>query len=162
MSTVNTAKTNAPSNPVVELLKDTIHTGRTVRIRARGGSMRPLIPDGSVVELGPINRRLEVGDVVAARVGKQFVIHRITSIGSMITLRGDLTHHEDRPVHPSDIIAVGQSITTPGGWRMRLDTAPARLAGRLLSRLVTHPTYPRIAHRPSNQDPVIDFIDFSS
>ncbi len=158
-------KQSSPStneNPVVALLRDTIQTGQTVRIRAHGGSMRPLIPDGSVVELGPINRRLEVGDVVAARVGEHFVIHRVTSVGAMITLRGDLTHHEDRPVHPADIIALGRTITTPRGWTMRIDTAPARLAGRLLSRFVTHPTYPLMAHASSKRKRGIDFIDFSS
>ena len=49
------------NNAAIDLLSDTIETGRTVRIRARGGSMRPLIPDGSVVAGSPARN---IGQVV--------------------------------------------------------------------------------------------------
>jgi len=148
-------------NAAIELLSATIGTGRTVRIRARGGSMRPLIPDGSVVELGPLPNQLSIGDVVAARVNGRFVIHRVVSLGPMITLRGDTTRANDPLVHPHDIIAIGRTVTTPGGWKMRIDTTRARLAGRIISRLVTHRSYPVVAKVRDYSRHSLDFIDIS-
>ena len=152
------SKTNSA---VIDLLSDTIGTGQSVRIRARGGSMRPLVPDGSVVELAPVTEPLRVGDIVAARVNGRFVIHRVVSLGAMVTLRGDATLANDPMVHPDDIIAIGRTVTTPGGWKMRIDTPPARLAGRLLSRFVTHRSYPMVARVHARSRHSLDFIDIS-
>ena len=117
------------------LLQEAVHAGRTVRVRARGGSMHPLIPDGSVVELAPVHRPLRVGDVVAAARGDDLLIHRVVGLGDPVALKGDANGGRDGGVAPGDVFALARRVSTPRGLVMRLDTPGAALVGRLAARV---------------------------
>lgn len=85
-----------PNDLFFEHLEAMLAEGRTVELRVRGHSMRPLLRDGrSVVLLRPYpgnvpDRELRPGDVVLFRHGRQHVLHRIERIeGDRLTLAGD-------------------------------------------------------------------------
>jgi len=110
-----------------------------VSIRALGNSMHPLIPNGSIVTIVPLPGAPVIGDVVAAERGAGLVIHRVhraEPAGRGITLMGDCNLKPDRPFAVTDILGRAERVVTPRGWVMRLDTVPARLAGRFLAPLM--------------------------
>ena len=60
-----------------------VRLGRVGRFRAFGRSMEPVIPSGSYLTIEPIDRkRIELGDIVIARVGKETMVHLVKTIDS--------------------------------------------------------------------------------
>lgn len=60
---------------------EALNRGETVEIRPRGNSMRGKVNDGDLVTLEPTPReKLEVGDVVLARVNGKDYLHLIKAI----------------------------------------------------------------------------------
>lgn len=116
----------------VDLIREALDRGRSVRVRARGISMQPLIPDGSTVELVPLSRQVAVGDVVAVDASGELLIHRVHQTGAEIELRGDRNLRPDAPVADADVLGLARRVITPSGLEMRLDTAAARLLSRTL------------------------------
>lgn len=104
-----------------------------MRLRVRGHSMRPLLPDGSTVELAPLCGAPRVGDVVAAELGERFVVHRVLETGPPIVLKGDWNRAADRPAPHAAIIARVVRLWTPGGWSARWDTPAARRLGWIMA-----------------------------
>jgi signal peptidase I len=87
------------------LARDVISSGNTLRFRARGGSMRPLIRDGEILEVGPIQSgELHLGDIVlfsdpTRKLMAHRLIHRFHHDGHlMLVLQGDANYTEDRPI----------------------------------------------------------------
>jgi len=55
--------------------------GLVGRFDAFGGSMKPVIPSGSRVTLEPVEvERLELGDIVAVKVGDETMLHLLKAI----------------------------------------------------------------------------------
>ena len=54
--------------------------GETVTIHPRGSSMEPLIKSGQEVILEPVRGRLEVDDIVLARVNGQLYLHKVLAV----------------------------------------------------------------------------------
>jgi len=53
----------------------------TGRFRAFGGSMEPVIPNGSHVTIKPVHvERIELGDILAVRVGDDTMLHLVKAI----------------------------------------------------------------------------------
>lgn len=127
----------ADTTQFCELVADAVSRGRSMRIRALGHSMRPFIPHGSIIQLQAIEATLQPGDVVAARIGTHFVIHRVTSPpkNGLVHLRGDANRKADPPIPLSAVLARATRLTTPAGWVMRLDTPQSRLIPPLIARL---------------------------
>lgn len=66
---------------MLDTLLETLAAGRTVTIRPAGNSMLPLIRSRQEVTVAPAHpERLEVGDVVLARVGGRVYLHRVSAV----------------------------------------------------------------------------------
>lgn len=119
------------------LVREALSLGRSVTIRARGHSMRPLIPDGSLVEIVPLPRSPRVGDVLALGRGRHLVVHRVHAVteAGVVTM-GDGGAKPDRPFEPCEILGIVRRVETPRGLVMRLDGSAARLLGRVIVALL--------------------------
>ncbi len=85
--------------------------GKTLKIRADGYSMYPSIKPGSVVFIEPATdvSSFEYGDIVAWKLEKGFIVHRIIRKFEkdkklFFVTRGDCNLHEDIPL-PAILIA---------------------------------------------------------
>lgn len=63
----------------LELNQEILARGSMLRFQAKGGSMRPFIKDGDILEIEPIDsRKIRLGDVVFYQIaGGHAVIHRV-------------------------------------------------------------------------------------
>lgn len=61
---------------IVAALRD----GRSVRLRPHGNSMKPRIHSGDLVEVSPLARDPEKGDVVFAKVGGRHFMHLVSAV----------------------------------------------------------------------------------
>lgn len=58
-----------------------VRLGRVGRFRAYGRSMEPVIPSGSQLTIAPVDpERIELGDIVMARVGEETMLHLVKAI----------------------------------------------------------------------------------
>lgn len=58
-----------------------VRRGLRGRFRAFGASMEPVIPNGSWVTIEPVDvERIELGDIVVARVGDSTMVHLVKTI----------------------------------------------------------------------------------
>lgn len=56
-----------------------LKAGESVRFKPRGHSMDPIIRNGQLVEVAPVDTStLQVGDVVLAKVKERYYLHKIT------------------------------------------------------------------------------------
>jgi SOS-response transcriptional repressor LexA len=132
---VGTVETISAGNERLNgLIREALSKGRTIKIRARGGSMKPFIPDGSVVEIAAAASPPRTGDVVAAAIGDHLFIHRVIAAKAQVHLQGDARRNLDAPFDYNDILGVVVRVTTPNGWIMRLDTPAASVMGTVLAR----------------------------
>lgn len=120
--------------PRAELLAEHLRNGHTLRFRARGGSMAPLIRDGSVLTVVPLDR-WRAGDVLQCARGGNWVVHRLVSwTDSHCVLRGDALQRADAPVPRADVLGRVTHVERRGrnrsvdGLRGRLCRALARLS----------------------------------
>jgi hypothetical protein len=117
-----------------QLLLEALGRYGRVRIRARGHSMRPLIPDGSLVELRPLRGDPCGGEVVAAFRGATLLIHRVVRVAPEgVTLAGDGARAADPMLPPDAVFGVAVRATLPGGWQVRLDNLASRCLGRVIA-----------------------------
>ena len=102
--------------------------GKSVRLRAKGNSMRPFIHGGNDILLLVPSESLSKGDVVLARIdGKRYVIHRIIEInGDKFTLMGDGNLYEKEQCLRSDIYGTVESVIREGR-KHNLRSGKARL-----------------------------------
>ena len=115
-----------PGGDPLELVAELLARGRSVAVRARGGSMRPALCDGDVITLGPLARAPRRGEVVAARRGSLLVIHRVMAlVPGGVLLRGDACAAGDGVFTNGELI--GRAISARRGDE-RL--SPVRLGGR--------------------------------
>jgi len=93
--------------------------GRIFTYIARGQSMRPWIPDGSIVTIGPMDSP-KVGDVVLAVTSNGPVLHRLLRLNAHRgLLAGDLnTSTQNCPLN--DMIGVALECVVPDGTRRSL------------------------------------------
>jgi peptidase S24-like protein len=77
------------------LIMELLRAGETARFRARGGSMWPLVPGGSLVEVTPAVPR-SAGELVAFERDGRVVIHRVRQITEQgIVAQGDALERSD-------------------------------------------------------------------
>jgi hypothetical protein len=84
-----------------------------ITFRARGGSMRPVIPDDSLVEVHSFLEGVEprVGQIILVAQPERTVLHRLvdiidTSRGRAFLCRGDRVQHYDRPVWRDAVLGI--------------------------------------------------------
>jgi signal peptidase I len=70
------------STAFAELSTEILRSGKSLRFQARGGSMWPLVRDGDVVLVAPLDARsVRTGDLVLFRAGPgNVVIHRVIRV----------------------------------------------------------------------------------
>ena len=145
-----------------DLSTDLLMSGRSVRFRARGTSMSPLVRDGDIVLVRPVGAgSIRVGDLAFCRIEPgRAIVHRVIRkqagpAGIRFTVQGDQRARPDGVIAEAEVfgrvVAInrdGVHIGTGGpmarllGWSMVLRSrgrlsrgGPYRLAWRLLKRL---------------------------
>lgn len=95
----------------INLLRDRVLKNGSVKITVRGASMKPLINDGSVVEIRRISRDLEPGMITAVHIEGRIFIHRIIEVSKtgMIKTKGDNLPFSDGYI-PVDAV-IGEVIS---------------------------------------------------
>ena len=108
--------------------------GESVRVRARGASMRPWVRDGDVVLLRAGAPR--VGDIVLLRLGDFGLIHRVVARrrDGRLCVAGDALPRSDGWFHADDILAVAVAVER-GGRSLRPRSVLAAAVGRALGPL---------------------------
>ncbi len=144
---------------------------KTLRFKAKGISMSPLIKDGDILEIAPVNRgEIRVGDVIFYRAEKgrtvaHRVIERIIEDGRLVFLaKGDSNVGEGEEVHPEKIMGRVRAIER-NGRKTRIDyglnrlmrisylmISPSlvktrRVAGKLVRHVQSYEAYRNLAKR---------------
>lgn len=106
--------------------------GRKVKLRAKGGSMRPFIRGGEDILVLAPPTRLRTGDVVLARRGAdEYVLHRIVRMtAGRIVLAGDANLYLREECRPEDICGKAETLVRHGR-QYSLASPSARLCARL-------------------------------
>lgn len=91
--------------------------GKDVEMTPKGFSMLPFIKgDRDSVVLTRPARPLEVGDIVLARVGQRYIMHRVFSVeGENLTLMGDGNIAGTENCSSSDVIGLVREIHKESG-----------------------------------------------
>jgi hypothetical protein len=78
-------------SPAERITLDLVRSGQTVSFVARGGSMWPTIPSGTVLEIVPCAAAaLRQGEVAAFERNGTVVVHRVVRVGAdAVRFRGD-------------------------------------------------------------------------
>jgi len=130
-------------NLVKEIGFSLLAEGKTVRIRAEGYSMYPVIRPGNIIYIEPFaeDEAPVPGTVIAWKRETGFVVHRLISIKkeedrTCFTTRGDSCSNEDKPV-TKELIA-GRVISTENsrGKRIRSGEELIRKPNYLYNRLL--------------------------
>lgn len=122
-----------------ELSAELLRSGCAVRFQARGVSMSPLVRDGDVLLVRPVNARtIRVGDVVLCSTEPgRVVVHRVIRRergpgGDWFTVQGDALAGPDRPVPAAQVYGRLATIER-GGKRIVVDRPAMRMLGRLVA-----------------------------
>jgi hypothetical protein len=116
-----------------------LRAGHPVWLRARGQSMRPLIPDGSEVLVVPLERPPRVGEVVLLEVLGEVALHRVVEVSlaagrRYVRSRGDGRRLPDPPL-PAEAVLGRAARVRLGRHTVRLDSRLAMALGWAVARL---------------------------
>ena len=94
-----------------------INEGKEVLMTPKGSSMLPFIKgDRDSVVLTKPSKPFEVGDIVLAKVGQRYIMHRIFAVeGDSLTLMGDGNVCGTESCHTSDVIGLVTEIRKENG-----------------------------------------------
>lgn len=102
-------------------LERLIRSGHTVEFTPQGVSMRPTIEGGRDSVLLRQPKRLKVGHIVLAKIGEQYVLHRIIKLqNEQIILQGDGNLRGQEQCTHDNIIGQVVRIKAKGGVQKRL------------------------------------------
>lgn len=121
----------------LELLLDAVARGHPQTLVARGWSMSPAIPDGTVVELRAPEGPIVLGMVVAV-TEPRLLLHRVVGLRSdgAVLLLGDTERRPDGWYRPAQVRAVVARLSR-GEWiPVPPRQPPSRPKGSRLARLV--------------------------
>ncbi len=120
-----------------ELVEEALKSGRRVRFRATGESMRPAIREGDILLVAPARpEELAPGDIVLSRVGRKLTAHRLVEVlraeapegreGGVLRVvcRGDAVSAPDLPLEGSRVL--GKIVAVESSWVNRLRNRLAR------------------------------------
>jgi len=89
------------AHELMPIICSALQRGQHVRLTATGGSMRPFMHNGDVVELEPLDSLPARGDVVLVRCGSErerYVLHRVVRVESeKLFIRGDAQEYCEGP-----------------------------------------------------------------
>jgi hypothetical protein len=102
---------------LVALTGEVVAAGGALRVRVSGGSMRPTVPRGALVRIGPVpTDGIDVGDVALALTADgEPVLHRVLALtDDGIVMRGDAAIISDAPIPFARIIGVATHVVENG------------------------------------------------
>lgn len=125
-----------------ELSKDVLVRGDCLRFQARGGSMCPLIRDGDILEVQPIEvAEVRLGDVIffqghRGNMLAHRLVHKTQAENGETTLiaKGDAASQFDQPVRPDQLFGKVISIERRQK-RVELDSRLIKLMGLLWAKV---------------------------
>jgi signal peptidase len=113
--------TSLSENNLASLATEILTNGHTLRFRARGGSMRPFIRAGDILEIQPWSgETLRRGDVILyIYQDNRLMVHRIVRMAfengsEVITTQGDAFLYPDDPVFPARVLGYVTAIEREG------------------------------------------------
>jgi len=125
---------NLKREDFTSIAQEVLGRGRTLRFKARGGSMSPFIRNGDVLEVVPVKGKINLGDIILyySSYGNS-VVHRVIqrNKGSIIT-KGDSVPGSDQPVLFRKVLGRVVAVEK-NGWRIRLDKPVGKLLNILLA-----------------------------
>ena len=114
---------------LLELARGVVAQGGEMWIVVTGHSMQPMIRPGDRVLLGP-EESIRPGLVVLADVGGRPIMHRVVRVsGDIVTLRGDASLQNDRPIKKTDIVGSVRALSRGAVIQGQRLTAPVMQAG---------------------------------
>ncbi|MHB8094429.1 MAG: S24/S26 family peptidase [Candidatus Aminicenantales bacterium] len=131
------------SDSLLVLLQGVLSRGVPFRFQAKGFSMSPLIRDGDVLTVSPINDgRIRLGDIVAfvSPANGKLAVHRVVGIeNGQLEIKGDNVDERDGFIPEKKILGVVTSAERRGR-KIRLGLGAERsmiafLSSRGLARL---------------------------
>ena len=116
------------------ITQEVLERGRTLRFRAKGGSMSPFIQNGDVVEVVPVKGKINLGDVVLYRSSYgNPIVHRVIQRNKKnIVTKGDSVPSSDQPVLSKHVLGRVVAVKK-NGCRIRLDSPMGRFLNILLA-----------------------------
>ena len=129
------------------ILADLLASGQTVRFTAPGHSMLPVIRNGDVLLVTPLERTAHPGDILLYRdAGGRPVAHRLIGFAAeddslSLVLKGDSATAPDLPVRPAQVLGRVSALERDGrlidpyGVQSRLARRLYAALSRIKSRL---------------------------
>ena len=102
------------------ILADLLASGQTVRFTAPGHSMHPVIRNGDVLLVTPLERTARPGDILLYRdAGGRPVAHRLIGFAAeddslSLVLKGDSAAAPDLPVRPAQVLGRVSALERDG------------------------------------------------
>ena len=126
-----------------ELSGEILLGGNRLRFRARGGSMYPLIRDGDILEVEPVDASaIKAGDVVFCRTARgRALAHRVIKKRTeecvvILVTKGDRAADFDQPISAKDVLGRVASIER-AGRNIRLDKGLCKWMGVLYAKILS-------------------------
>jgi len=127
---------NLKREDFASIAQEVLGRGRSLRFKAKGGSMSPFIRNGDVVEVVPVKRKINLGDIVlyCSSHGNP-VVHRVIRRGKeSVTTKGDSVSSSDQPLLSKQVLG-RVMVVEKNGWHLRLDSPMGRLLNMLLATM---------------------------
>jgi len=144
---------NLKKEDFTSLAQDVLGRGKTLRFKAKGGSMSPFIRNGDIVKVVPFEGNINLGDVVFYRSSYgNAIIHRvIRKDKKRLITKGDSVASSDQPVLSKQVMGRVVSIEK-NGWNIRLDRPMGRLLNVFLATIspfsfLIYPIGSRVKHK---------------
>jgi SOS-response transcriptional repressor LexA len=119
-----------------EVISDLLARGHSVRFRATGHSMHPIIRSGEYLLVEP-PKTIRRGDVVLTLADRGLTAHRVIDLSNgIVTTRGDNAPEDDLPVDVSRVLGVvthaeERPVTKASGVLLSLRRLGRRLGLRI-------------------------------
>lgn len=102
-------------------IENILREGKTVRCTPNGRSMRPFIRGGKDEVVLRQKPSLQVGDIVLAHIGENYILHRLIRIeGEQLILMGDGNLEQTESCTRSEVLATVVDIYDEKGKKKKL------------------------------------------
>ncbi len=121
-----------------ELFMEALRSLGRARLRVRGGSMRPWLRGGEIVEVRCASpAEVRAGDVVAFARGGGLFVHRVIGKSrregqTLLITKGDAFPDADSPVREAELLGRVTGVARHGSM-VSTETLPRQAVGRLLA-----------------------------
>ena len=124
---------------LLELSREIIKKGNSIRFQAKGWSMRPFIQDGDFITVCPIeDSSVKIGNVIFYLTAENnIIVHRIIkkykkSGNTVLSVKGDASFSPAEKVDLKNVLGAVKAVER-NGQKKRLDTRSSMIKGRLIA-----------------------------